>query len=250
MFAKHNLIVPMSAEQQANQDAILTQLCEAEADAVKSILARETTPETLIHVGENARMFAEEMIKKYRHPNSPPVACKDGCYWCCYQAVQVTVPEVLRITNFIEVEMDNETRMRVKERLIALDRRTRGLTPNGRAKLHATCAFLRGGRCAIYAVRPFSCSEFTSFDVRDCKRGQQIGFKKDSVIHDKARMSIYYAVMEGMTRGLREHLPQADTVVLELTSAVSCALESGNAADQWLAGGRLFSEAHLRADRT
>lgn len=224
---------------------ISNQLSDAELDAVTGILANDTTCNGLLHVIGNAHMFAEAMTKKYRHPKSPPVVCKEGCYWCCYQAVQVTAPEALRIGEFIASEMDSKTRENVKEKLASLDNRTRGLSPSARAKLRAPCAFVQNGQCTIYAVRPLACAEFTSFDIQDCKRGQRIGFKPKSVIHDKAQMLVYYAVKDGLIKGLSTSLPNVDGAILELTAAVSCVLNTNNAAEEWLAGGKVFASAHL-----
>jgi hypothetical protein len=119
------------------------------------------------------------------------------------------------------------------------------LTPKARAKLRVPSAFLADGRCTIYPVRPLACAEFTSFDVQVCKRGQRIGFKPGSVIHEKARMLVYYAVQQGLTDGLRDALPGTDTTPLELTSAVVSALDSSDAEASWISGGNVFAKAHL-----
>lgn len=244
------LITPMTAEQRKEEEALSNQLRDAELDAAKNILASAATPDGLLSVIENASGFAEATTQKFRHPDSPPVACTEGCYWCCYQAVPVTAPEAFRISKFLATELGSEGRAKAEANLSKLDKRTRGLTPKARAKLRVPCAFLQDGRCTVYAVRPLACAEFTSFNVQDCKRGQRIGFKPGSVIHEKARMVVFHAVQKGLTQGLRESLPTADTSPLELTAAVVCALNATQAAEEWLAGGKIFASAHLAGDRT
>ena len=244
------LIAPMTTEQRKKEEAISNQIREAELEAAKNILANAATLDGLLNVIENASGFAEAMTHKFRDPASPPVACKEGCYWCCYQAVPVTAPEAFRISKFLASKLGPEAREKVEANLSQLDKRTRGLTPKARAKLRVPCAFLQEGRCTVYAVRPLACAEFTSFNVQDCKRGQRIGFKPGSVIHEKARMVVFHGVQKGLSQGLRESLPTADTSPLELTAAVVCALNIPHAAEEWLAGRKVFAGAHLAGDRT
>ena len=209
------------------------------------MLEQAVTPNGLQAVIENASGFAEAMTQKFRHPDTPAVACKEGCYWCCYQSVPVTAPEAFRITRFLETEQLEDGQKDVVTRLHKLDKKTRGLTPKARAKIRIPCAFLKDGRCVIYSVRPLACAEFTSFNVQDCKRGYRVGFKPESVIHEKARMFVYRAVQQGLADGLRRVLPKADTSSLELTAAVVCALDSPDAEASWIAGAKIFAGAHL-----
>lgn len=243
------LIAPMTNEQRKKEEAILSQLRTAESETVSDILEQALTPDGLHAVIENASGFAEAMTQKFRHPDTPPVACKEGCYWCCYQSVPVTAPEAFRITRFLATEQPEDGQTDVVDRLHKLDKKTRGRTPKARANMRVSCAFLKDGRCVIYSVRPLACAEFTSFNVQACKRGQRVGFKPDSVIHEKARMIVYRAVQQGLADGLRRALPKADTSSLELTAAVVCALDSPDAEASWIAGAKIFAGAHLASER-
>jgi len=243
------LIAPMTNEQRKKEEAILGQLRTAESAAVSDILKKALTPDGLQAVIENASGFAEAMTKKFRHPDTPPVACKEGCHWCCYQSVPVTAPEVFRINRFLATKQTEDGQADVADRLHKLDKQTRGLTSKTRAKMRVPCAFLKDGRCIIYSVRPLACAEFMSFNVQDCKRGQRVGFKPDSVIHEKARMIAYRAVQQGLADGLRRALPKADTSSLELTAAAVCVLNSPNAEAVWIAGGKIFTGAHFATGR-
>ena len=244
------LIAPMTDEQRRKEETISRKLRDAESVAVRDILAQAPTPDGLQEVVENASFFAEAMTLKFRDPATPKVACKAGCYWCCFQSVPMSAPEAFRIVRLLSSEVMTATRPAVINRLRKLDKATRGLTPKARAKLHLPCAFLADGRCTIYSVRPLACNEFTSFDVKDCKRGQQIGFKPGSVIHEKARMLVFYAVQQGLNDGLREALPTTDTTPLELTAAVLSVLDSADAEATWIAGEKVFTKAHAASGRT
>jgi len=244
------IIDPVTDEQRHKEEALSRQIRDVESATVREMLPQTPTPADLVTVIENASGFAEATTKKYRHPDSPPVACKEGCYWCCYQNVMISAPEAFRIVRFLRNNMEDGIRDDVVGRLRKLDCKTRGSTSSSRAKLRLPCAFLHDGRCMIYPVRPLACAEFTSYNVQDCKRGQRIGFECDSVIHEKARLIAYGAISRGMFDGLREALPTSDNSPLELTAAVVAALDNVDGETEWIHGGDIFSGAHLVAEPT
>ena len=243
------LIAPMTDKQQRKEKALSRKLSEAESATVRDILAQALTPDSLQEVVVNASGFAEAMTQKFRDPATPEVACKESCQWCCFQSVGVSAPEAFRIVRFLSSEVMATRRTDIVNRLRKLDKSTWGKRPKARAKLRLPCAFLTDGRCTVYPVRPLSCAEFTSFNLQDCKRGYRVGFKPDSVIHEKARMLVYYAVQQGLRDGLRMALPTADTTPLELTSAVVSVLDSSDPEVSWIAGGKVFAQAHLAISR-
>lgn len=235
-------ISPISSEQEIK---LAQKIQDAEAEGATALLSESKTEKQLIAVAENATGFAEAATKKHRHPESPPVACQSGCSWCCYQLVPVSVPETVRITAYLR-DLPASDFASIATRLRALDRATRGLTSPQRAGIPKACAYLQDGQCAIHPVRPLACAEFTSYDVQVCKRGKRIGFKPDSVVHEKARMLAYYAVQRGLSQGLKAAVPKADCEALELTAASVVALDNPNAAISWLGGSSVFRAAHLR----
>ena len=238
-------MIPISAASSEREAQLVQMLQEAEVEGVTALLAEAKTEEQLVTVAEKAAGFAEATTKKYLHPESPPVACKPGCSWCCYQLVPVSVPETLRISKFLQGLPSSES-TGVVERLRSLDKATRGLTSLQRVSIPKACAFLQDGQCSIHPVRPLACAEFTSYDVQVCKRGKRIGFKPDSVMHEKARMLAYNAIQRGLSKGLKAALPQADCEPLELTTASVIAFDTPNAAAAWLEGSNVFKPAHLR----
>lgn len=243
------LIASMTSEQCTREEAFLSQLRTAESETVINILNQELTPGGLNTVIENASGFAEAMTHKFRHPDTPPVACKEGCSWCCYQSVSVTAPEIFRITRFITIMHQETDRINLIDRLYKLNEKIHGLPPKARAKKRLPCAFLEGNRCVIYSVRPLACAEFTSFNVQDCKKGQRVGFNPESIIHEKARMLVYGTILNGLINGLRRSLPKSDNTPLELIAAVVCALSENEAEMSWISGSQLFADAHLTGEK-
>lgn len=219
---------------------------QAQQEAVSEVLLPSPSPDLVQRVIEDAVGFAEAVTAKHRHPDSPPVACTTGCAHCCYQLVGVSAPEVFRIVRYIKESMSITQQSEVIERSRNLDKATRGANAKARINVKKPCAFLDGDRlCSIYPVRPLACSEFTSFNVQDCKRGQRIGFKPLGIIHEKARMLAFNAVRQGMQDGLAIALPDVDNKWLELTAAVVTAFDRQDTEETWLNGQDIFAKSHL-----
>ena len=235
-------ISPISSEQEIK---LGQKIQDAQAEGTAALLSEEKTEKQLVAAAENAAGFAEAATKKHLHPASPPVACQSGCSWCCYQLVPVSVPETARISSYLR-DLPAAEFANITARLRALDKATRGLTSQQRVGVPKACAYLQDDQCIIHSVRPLACAEFTSYDVQVCKRGKRIGFKPDSVVHEKARMLAYYAVQRGLSQGLKEAVPQADCEALELTAASVIALDNPNACASWLEGSQVFKAAHMR----
>ena len=238
----------MSRNQDEAAQALSQKLRDAESDAVKHILAGEPTMEKCCKAAWNAHGFADAMVDKHRHPESPPVACRDRCHWCCYQTIVVAAPEVLRIVEYLATELNEQERADIVHKLRELDKRTRNLTSEERDKLRAPCAFLRGKRCSVYPVRPMACAGFTSYKVADCKKAYKHGFKEDSVVSEIATRASFRGVFHGLIDGIREKLPEGDSGVLELTAAVLDALDCESIVEQWREGRSVFDRAHRKAE--
>lgn len=235
-------ISPISLEQEIK---LGQKIQEAQAEGTAALLSEEKTEKQLVAVAENAAGCAEAATKKHLHPASPPVACQSSCSWCCYQLVPVSVPEIARIATYLR-NLPCEESASITTRLQVLDKATRGITAQQRVRVPKACAYLQDDQCVIHPVRPLACAEFTSYDVQVCKKGKRIGFKPNSVFHEKARMLAYYAVQRGIYQGLQEAVPKADCEALELTAASVVALESPNAFTSWLEGGQVFYAARMR----
>lgn len=239
------LIKPVSEEERREEERVKRGVREAEAATIHDLLSKERNPEGMLGALENAFGFAGTMTAKYRDPATPPIACCEGCSWCCYQTVLVSAPETFRLARFIRTEFSMEDVERVLARLRKLDSETRGATSTLRDRLRLSCAFLVDNRCSVYSARPLGCAEFTSFDVKACERAQRYGFDKVEIIHEKARMIMFTSVQQGVFDGLSRIEPPVEAAGLELTAAVLTALETPDCETRWLAGEKVFAKAHL-----
>lgn len=239
---QNSFIMQRTPDQTHGHEALAEQIRDAQESAVAEQLSNNQSGNQLRFVVDEAANFAEAVTQKYLAPDSPSVACKDGCSWCCYQLVQVSAPEVFRIVRHLNSDAMTEIRTTVVGRLRLLDKATRGVSDKGRANIPKSCAFLIDGKCSIYAVRPLTCAEFTSYDVVVCKR---LGFKSGGVVHELTRMIAYKSVQQGLVDGLKKIIPKADAAWLELTAAVVQALDTPNTEAAWLSGENIFTGAHL-----
>ena len=181
-------------------DELADEISACESGVVTDILSSNLTPSGLQAVAEQATRFAEATTNEFANPTFK-VACKAGCNWCCYQSVRVSPPEVFSIVRSIR-SMPHGDQEKLISRLRDLDKLTHGESSKKRTKLRHACAFLEDGLCSIYSARPLACAEFTSADVRDCKKGYRKGFQKNMVTREKSRTVAYKAVQRGLLFGL------------------------------------------------
>lgn len=217
-------------------------LSEAQEDAVNGILSNGHELINYIEVVENTSMFAKAMRDKIIHPDSPKIACKAKCHWCCHQSVAITIPEIFRVTEYIKKHSKAETYI---SKLEALDRKTRGKTPSQRAKIEMPCAFLAYGECQIYDVRPLACQRQTSYKLSDCKKAKPKGFPMGSILSEKAHLVAYNGAIEGMHSGLAKARREPMVASFDLTATALVALKNEAAFDEWLESKNPFAGCEL-----
>jgi Fe-S-cluster containining protein len=101
--------------------------------------------------------------------DAPMLACKAGCYWCCYFSVDVRPVEVFAILDFIDAHLGSDEQARVWREIAANAELLQSLTDAQRAQRNIKCPFLNSGRCAIYAARPQTCRNYHATDAAGCK---------------------------------------------------------------------------------
>src|SRR5581483_5166621 len=64
-----------------------------------ALLRTSRAPLQMVAVAEQAEATADAAIREAltQQPPRLPLACREGCAWCCYKTVGTAAPEVLRI---------------------------------------------------------------------------------------------------------------------------------------------------------
>ncbi|MGH8236832.1 MAG: YkgJ family cysteine cluster protein [Steroidobacteraceae bacterium] len=102
-------------------------------------------------------------------PDAHTLACKNGCYWCCYFTVDVRPVEVFSILDFMARELSAEEQARVRREIAANSTLLQGLSEPERVSRNVKCPFLAAGRCTIYEARPQTCRNYHATDAAGCR---------------------------------------------------------------------------------
>jgi Fe-S-cluster containining protein len=116
---------------------------------------------------ENSRARHDDRLRAA--PDAHTLACKDGCYWCCYFTVDVRAVEVFSILDFMARELSPDEQARVRREISANSALLQGLSELDRMRRNVKCPFLAAGRCTIYEARPQTCRNYHATDVTGCR---------------------------------------------------------------------------------
>jgi Fe-S-cluster containining protein len=236
---------PTPPDEDAHRERMTQRIAAIQADEARTLMRQHPGLAGVLAAARNAIGFGATVSERTRAPNTPPLACKSGCSWCCYQLVSVTPAEALLLAAHVRSQ-PADVQGELVERLRRLDRETRGMSTTVRDSLHLPCAFLKEGSCSVYDVRPLPCREVTSFDVSACERSYKFGFSTLPALGDGPTILSYRAVRIGLWTALDEAAGPDVTYALELTAAVLVALDTPDCARRWLAGEDVFSPARWK----
>ena len=147
---------------------------EIDEGLVRGIIAQETA-QAAAEIEQLGPLAAYESSRS-RHdarvsaaPDAHTLACKNGCYWCCYFTVDVRAVEVFSILDFLERELSPAEQTRVRSEIAANSALLHGLSELERMRRNVKCPFLAAGRCTIYAARPQTCRNYHATDATGCR---------------------------------------------------------------------------------
>jgi Fe-S-cluster containining protein len=141
---------------------------------VRGIIAEETALaraeiEQLGPVAAYERSRSRHDARLSAAPDAHTLACKNGCFWCCYFTVDVRAVEVFSILDFMERELSPEQQARVRREIEANSAMLQGLSELERMRRNVKCPFLAAGSCSIYEARPQTCRNYHATDVTGCR---------------------------------------------------------------------------------
>jgi Fe-S-cluster containining protein len=208
------------------------------------ILRGGRTPLQVIAVADAAAAIAGKGMETAleRDPPRPPLACAEGCDWCCHKVVGCAAPEALRIVAYLRESLSVGDMQAVVERIVQRDDERRVLRHDSWSARRLPCPLLVNHRCSVYPVRPLTCRGFNSSDARLCERSLKVRDPVQIPTHGPSHQLATF-VLAGMRSGLGEAGLKAD--LLELTAALRVALTVPDAAEKWLGGEVIFDAALL-----
>jgi Fe-S-cluster containining protein len=147
---------------------------EIDEGLVRGIVAQETA-QAAAEIERLGPVAAYESSRS-RHdarvsaaPDAHTLACKNGCYWCCYFTVDVRAVEVFSILDFMERELSPAEQTRIRSEIEANSALLQSLSELERMRRNVKCPFLAAGRCTIYAARPQTCRNYHATDATGCR---------------------------------------------------------------------------------
>jgi Fe-S-cluster containining protein len=206
-------------------------------------LGRGRTPVTLIQIADCGARIADEALQQATQIEPPACsACKEGCDWCCHLTVGTSVPEVVRIVDYLRQNLSPEEFAALRERVHRLDDERRERRAAGHSEAGLPCALLVDHRCIAYPVRPLMCGGFNSSDAGECERFVQSSGQTPLPLYaPQLRLAAF--ILDGMLAGLSDSGLAAERV--ELTAALRIALDTPGVIDRFLAGEPIFAPARL-----
>jgi len=215
------------------------------ADRVKALVAgtlsygRHEAP--ALELAVQAFGLADQLISGFESANHlpHPIACREGCSFCCFNQVEVTPLEALGIGHYVGQNFSTEER----DALMARVNRSLGLKSGkskkelARLRHQLPCPLLKGGSCAIYPVRPLVCRAMHTFDAGDCEQ-ELLGGKLGPGEYYAHRYEFVWSISSGLQNGCRE--AGCQTGVLDLTRSLSDFFSRENPVERWISGEEVF----------
>jgi Fe-S-cluster containining protein len=208
-------------------------------------LQSQRTPLQIIEVAEHAAGLANRSIEAAINqcPPNPPLACREGCAWCCHKLVGTTAPEVFRIAQYLQDHLSSEELALARDRIIRRDEERKALQDDRWSAARLPCSLLVDDRCSVYPVRPLTCRGFNSSDARQCERWVTTRGQVEVPMYEpQLRLATF--VLDGLRAGLAEcRLPNE---LLELTAALRIVMTMPDVFNRWRAGESIFATARMR----
>ncbi|MEO5372796.1 MAG: YkgJ family cysteine cluster protein [Alphaproteobacteria bacterium] len=209
----------------------LVNLREVTRDLVHRTLGVERSPASLDALVDGAYGIADLAMDRLATmlPSDRPLDCGRQCSHCCKQALVMTDPAtILHIAHQVTTRLDPMVLSAWGLRLATRARRP--------------CALLEEEICSVYGARPVICRAYNAYDSAACETGDLPNLR--GTVADRG-YPVPYAIAAAMATGLAEGLDALGlhSNQVEMNAALRIAMTTPDAAQRWLAGEDVFSEA-------
>jgi Fe-S-cluster containining protein len=216
------------------------------ADKVKALVAGTLSggrhEAAVLALASQAVNLADQLIDYFEAANSlpHPIACRAGCNFCCFNQVEVTLPEALLIGNYVAQNFSWEARDGLLRRVGRALTLKAGKSKHKIARLRPKlpCPLLQEGKCSVYGVRPLVCRAMHALAAGSCEAELRQG-KLGPAEFYAHRYEFVWSISAGLQNGCRE--AGCQTGVLDLDLALQDFFSQEQAGERWLAGEQVFS---------
>ena len=187
----------------------------------------------------SAFLFADHVIQMVEAANAlpSPIACQEGCYFCCCNQVELTPAEALFLGHYVEGHFADQEKEELLEALQrSLDLQA-GKNKVEMARIRPPCPLLKDRRCSAYPARPLVCRAMHSLDAKKCESAYK---KRDltSPPYYAHRHEIYFSISRGLRAGCQA--VGCQSAPLELSRGLLDFLTQPRPLKRWLQGEKVF----------
>lgn len=99
---------------------------------------------------------------------STAVQCKEGCHWCCHQAIFANTYELDYLKNHIKTHFNKEEAQHILNLAKAKNKLISTLNEKETLQHKSPCPLLENNICSIYQARPMACRIYLSSNLSSC----------------------------------------------------------------------------------
>ena len=175
------------------------------------------------------------------------IDCREGCAWCCHQAVLVSIQEVLLISRYLSEEMADEQQQVAYRNAREKEAVTGAMSAREFLHYLHPCPFLKDQSCLIYPVRPMACRCYLSSDVDSCLAQYcQPGNRQIMAALYDFPLRAGRSINEGIRAVLMQNRIITSEWLLEVL--ITKTFANSGIFDEWLSGVDPFTIRALSAD--
>lgn len=207
---------------------------EAARALTADALAEGVDRTSLSRVAADVASYTAEATAIVRDEYRPELHCAAGCAYCCRKpGVLVTIPELMRILDHVDVTFGASSRSTLTERARRYVQQLEGRGFSDACSASIPCPLLVDERCSVYDVRPLVCRGYNSTSADACRRAHD---DPDVLV---PIFSLIKDVTDGATVGIAQELKEfgINNALVDLGTALSIALSAGDGFPSRLAAG-------------
>jgi Fe-S-cluster containining protein len=184
-------------------------------EAIARHLGRKRSRSRMIRAAREVHRLVDPLVAKGMKQS----ACRAGCFFCCFQPVEASLPEVLLIAEELgrSVPAAEMAALRVR---IGRHKEAVRANPEG----NALCPLNVDGRCQVYDARPLACRGYNAVDAQACATRHSEG-SDTPIQYVGDPVAVTRAADLALQLATRYHYPEERVSGLPLVPALAYALD-------------------------